>query len=305
MVFRFADEQRIFVMHVRRGVAELRGRSEAQGEGLEPDLELRTAAKTWRRVRSGHVGATEAMRAGELEVSGGVGSSSSCSGGLSDELCGPEGPARGTVPPHTGGHPMTRILAAALVCLALTACATHGPSDDCLALLDCTAAVDPGNQDLYEGTYGDGAACWREVSDALACTQACQAEHEQLAVQDPTEPACWLGDAPEARWLFAAQPVWSMGSTVGDCYDATASFSATTAGPGFALSVVYINGFTTPVQCAIDGNLAFICTDFTSDSGRVYTYTGAFNTSFTQLTLQSVTNGTADCTMEGGPGIAG
>ncbi|MCB9796023.1 MAG: MBL fold metallo-hydrolase [Alphaproteobacteria bacterium] len=70
-VFRFSDEQRIFVMHVRRGVAELRERSEAQVAGLEPDLELRTTARLWRRVLAGHASATQAIAAGELEVEGG------------------------------------------------------------------------------------------------------------------------------------------------------------------------------------------------------------------------------------------
>ena len=68
VVFELTDAGRVFTLHVRRGVAELRERTPAR-----EDLRVRTTAWAWKRVVTGHLGAAEAIAGGELAVEGGPG----------------------------------------------------------------------------------------------------------------------------------------------------------------------------------------------------------------------------------------
>lgn len=69
VLFEFTDVGRTYVVHVRRGVAEVRERPPPTGRA--PDLHITATERAWKRVAAGKIGAGEALAAGELWVSGG------------------------------------------------------------------------------------------------------------------------------------------------------------------------------------------------------------------------------------------
>jgi alkyl sulfatase BDS1-like metallo-beta-lactamase superfamily hydrolase len=71
-VFNFTDIDMHYVLHIRRGVAEMRPRPVAVTVAMTPDLRLTTTAITWKRIASGHVGAPAAMARGDLRIDGGL-----------------------------------------------------------------------------------------------------------------------------------------------------------------------------------------------------------------------------------------
>ena len=72
VVWHLTDLDRHFVMHVRRGVAEMRERPAEVAASTVADLHITTTAQTWTRVASGHRAAAAALASGELEVDGGI-----------------------------------------------------------------------------------------------------------------------------------------------------------------------------------------------------------------------------------------
>lgn len=178
-----------------------------------------------------------------------------------------------------------------------------GPSDACLAAIACASAVDPDNAMLYESAYGQGAACWADAAEALDCARECEAEMEIQAVADPTNRACWLGDTPEARWLFAAVPVWQFANNDDGCFDATGTFSASDEGPDFSFSIVFQNGFTRNMQCSLEADLTFVCERYTLD-GSEYEYSGSFAEDLSEATLRNLVDGAPYCSFNGLPGVS-
>ncbi|RME25614.1 MAG: MBL fold metallo-hydrolase, partial [Deltaproteobacteria bacterium] len=69
-VFEFTDIDRRYLVHVRRGVAEVRPRSPEQLVGVDADLTIRTTARTWKRIASQHEHALAAAARGDLAVDG-------------------------------------------------------------------------------------------------------------------------------------------------------------------------------------------------------------------------------------------
>ncbi len=69
-VFEFADLDRVYLVHVRRGVAEVRLRSTEQLASVRPDLTIQTTARTWKRIASKHESALAAAARGDLTVDG-------------------------------------------------------------------------------------------------------------------------------------------------------------------------------------------------------------------------------------------
>lgn len=204
---------------------------------------------------------------------------------------------------------MRNLLPIVPLLVTVTACGSSddtgerfGPSDDCLAAIACASAVDPDNASLYEGAYGQDADCWADADDALECTRQCQAEIDAQAIADPTEMACWPGDTPEARWLFAARPVWQFSDTSGACQDATGTFSATAEGPDFSFSLVFQGGDIHAMQCSLDAELAFACEQFTSNQHE-YVYSGTFADDLSVATLDRNVDGALNCVFRGVPGV--
>ncbi len=72
-VFTFTDVDQRYLVHVRRGVCEVRPRTVEQLAGVQADLVITTTAKTWKRLAAGKVSALEAATGGQLDVDGGVG----------------------------------------------------------------------------------------------------------------------------------------------------------------------------------------------------------------------------------------
>ncbi len=65
--FEFTDEDRIFSMHIRRGVAALR-----EVAVPDPDIHIRTTARTWKRIVTKQRNPALAYASDELAVTGGV-----------------------------------------------------------------------------------------------------------------------------------------------------------------------------------------------------------------------------------------
>lgn len=73
-VITFTDARRTFVLHVRRGVLEVRERTADEAARVAADLRLTTTGTTWKRLATGHEGAVEALASGRLRVGeGGLG----------------------------------------------------------------------------------------------------------------------------------------------------------------------------------------------------------------------------------------
>jgi hypothetical protein len=176
-------------------------------------------------------------------------------------------------------------------------------SDDCLLYLECMEVEDPANADLYKSTYGKHGECWSAgASEALDCTQECQAGIEAASLLDPAQTACWKSDLPDAQLLFSAIPIWSFVCTAGDCHDPLGTFSATASGQDFSLSLLWQNGFSLGTQCTIAVDLSFTCDPTTTDTAA-YFLDGAFNAEFSESTLNEKINNTPSCTFHGVPGM--
>ena len=134
------------------------------------------------------------------------------------------------------------------------------PTADCVRYLACVTAADPENTELYESMYGTDGECWSEgTGEALQCTMACQAGHEETGLAHPTLEECWPTDLPEAHWVFGMRPVWHYSNTSGACFDMVATYTGAPEGPNFTASIVFSSGAVRGFDCTLDAELAFAC----------------------------------------------
>jgi hypothetical protein len=163
------------------------------------------------------------------------------------------------------------------------------PTADCVAYLRCANAADSSNADLYESAYGAGSECWiGSAQEALACTSACQDGLETMGMANPTVSECWPTESPEARWLFGTHPAWVYDSVMGDCYDATATFGASSAGPDFGMSILWAtSGAYWTLACTLDADFAFACDSYIVDDYEKLV-TGSFDADLSGGTMTRI-----------------
>lgn len=175
-------------------------------------------------------------------------------------------------------------------------------SPDCDLLVSCAEAVDPDNAELYAKVYGEDGECWTgTATQALHCTQACQTGLASLAVQAPTESACWPNNKPSAATVFSVNNIWRFHEENGECYDLAATFVPSAKGPTFALSIVFTSGYgAAGIPCELDSLLDFSCDSVATEDGNLTLSGGLDNDLFGGHLWYE--DDDSDCSFAGGPG---